>query len=392
MAYDKKLPITCYIAVKNGLPMLRNALEAVSFCDQIIIVDDRSVDGTYKCAKEFTDEIYLWIGSDSMQARRNFAIGFEGNDEIPDPEWKKYPEYKDNHPEIKNEWFFFVDHDEIIVQDPNLPPILEVFENIIHGDHGMKGGSFLLVNMEDKPGRIATQSPITRIFKKSPKVYWVRDIQNEQRHENPMGLFEVRLQHYGYSNQAYQVAKMWKRLPQLQKHVQEDPDNFARQMYVLNNITGMCQTNKQIDECMAYFQAITKHTFLASGQRNKADMQALMEACIRHYWLAMCKHKKFAQFISEIKDVYNQTKWIPDVPFWYFLAHEAIKDKKATVKYGKEFIKTITRYMADTTRNIELTCIHQRFVVPAILTEMYMEAKEHNKADKMDELAREWLS
>lgn len=408
---DEKLPLTCYITVKNGGTVFQKALESVSFADQIIVIMDRCYDGTYKVAEKAGAEIYEWYGSDSMAERRNYAIaykgdGYKGDEKDYVPEWMKHPIMSKNHPEIRNKYFFYIDHDEVFVQNQEYPDIIEELKRGMKEiDEGKTtASSFMLVNLElDERLSVMTSSPLMRLFKTDPTVHWTRDAQNEQhRAEGKVGMMWIQLNHFGYGDPDYQFGKMWNRLNQLQQHVENNPDDFARIMYAFNNITALTQNQMHVDEMLGYFNAVCKRRFFNAGKdKIKEDMQTLLQGCVRHLWFGVMRTRRFEEYIASVKDIYHYVSWIPDVPYWQFLAYNALYSisngtideyKEEQKKYAKEFIECSEEFFKKKFRNLELSCMSKRYIIPAIMCDFEVEDKNWEEADKYNKIYVDWIN
>jgi len=90
----RPFPISAIIIAKNAERSIRKTLQSLTWCGEIIIVDDYSNDATIRIAKKFTRRIYQRHLNDDFADQRNFAM-------------KKA---------IHN-WVFFVDADEVIPSD-----------------------------------------------------------------------------------------------------------------------------------------------------------------------------------------------------------------------------------------------------------------------------------
>lgn len=55
---NKKINLSVVISAYNEEKRIREVLEAVSFADEIIVVDNESTDKTKKIAQEFTEKIF----------------------------------------------------------------------------------------------------------------------------------------------------------------------------------------------------------------------------------------------------------------------------------------------------------------------------------------------
>lgn len=83
--------ISAIILTKNEEQNIKRCLESVKWCDEIIIVDDKSSDKTLEIAKKYKTTIYTNSLNNDFSAQRNFGLS-----------------------KVKNEWVLFVDADEVI--------------------------------------------------------------------------------------------------------------------------------------------------------------------------------------------------------------------------------------------------------------------------------------
>jgi len=84
--------IGCCIITYNEEKNIENTLKALSFCDEIVIVDSFSKDSTIDIAKKYTDKIYTqeWLG---YGKQKNFAIS-----------------------KMSTDWILSIDADEIVTK------------------------------------------------------------------------------------------------------------------------------------------------------------------------------------------------------------------------------------------------------------------------------------
>ena len=62
------------------------------------------------------------------------------------------------------------------------------------------------------------------------------------------------------------------------------------------------------------------------------------------------------------------------------------------IKYGEEFIKTMDKHINGKMRNLELSCMSKRFIVPAILCDFATEKGDFEKADEYNKLYVDWVN
>ncbi|MDO8660115.1 MAG: glycosyltransferase family 2 protein [Candidatus Parcubacteria bacterium] len=83
--------ISTVILTKNEEKNIAKCLESVKWCDEIVIIDDKSTDKTIEIAKKYKAAVYANNLKGDFSAQRNFGLS-----------------------KVKNEWVLFVDSDEII--------------------------------------------------------------------------------------------------------------------------------------------------------------------------------------------------------------------------------------------------------------------------------------
>src|SRR5674476_460941 len=66
--------ISCVINTFEEAQNIRFCLEALTWCDEIIVVDMFSSDETLKIAKEYTDKIFLFEQKGYVEPARKFAV------------------------------------------------------------------------------------------------------------------------------------------------------------------------------------------------------------------------------------------------------------------------------------------------------------------------------
>ena len=90
---SKKTPLSIVIITKNEAERLDDCLKSASWANDIIVLDDFSIDTTTKIAKKYTDRIYE-RKMDIEGRHRNYAYSL-----------------------AKNEWVFSLDADERITDE-----------------------------------------------------------------------------------------------------------------------------------------------------------------------------------------------------------------------------------------------------------------------------------
>lgn len=83
--------ISAIILVHNQKEALKNAIKSVSFCDEIIVIDDNSTDASKEVAQKLGANVLSHSLDNDFAAQRNFALS-----------------------QVNHEWVLFVDADEIV--------------------------------------------------------------------------------------------------------------------------------------------------------------------------------------------------------------------------------------------------------------------------------------
>ncbi len=97
--------ISAIILTHNDEATIAKTLESLTWCDEIIIIDDGSTDNTLPIAKKFTNKIFKHPLYNDFAAQRNFGLTKAGGD-----------------------WVLFVDSDEV-VSDALAKEIKEIVRN-----------------------------------------------------------------------------------------------------------------------------------------------------------------------------------------------------------------------------------------------------------------------
>ena len=90
---SKKAPLSVVVITRNEADRLEDCLKSVSWADDLVIVDDFSIDATSKIARKYTDRVYE-RKMDIEGRHRNYAYSL-----------------------AKNEWVFSLDADERITDE-----------------------------------------------------------------------------------------------------------------------------------------------------------------------------------------------------------------------------------------------------------------------------------
>jgi len=85
----EKIKLSVVIITRNEEKNIKDCLETLKWCDEVIVVDDKSEDKTSQIAKEMGAKVFTCLLNDDFAAQRNFGL-------------KK----------ARNKWVLFVDADE----------------------------------------------------------------------------------------------------------------------------------------------------------------------------------------------------------------------------------------------------------------------------------------
>lgn len=137
--------ITAVIIAKDESKMIANCIETLRWCDQILVIDNGSIDNTEEIAKELGAKV-VSFASNNFSQLRNKAFSF-----------------------VKTDWLFYVDADERVT--PNLSK-----EILVHME--TDSASALIVNRENvNYGQKMVaggwqNDQLTRVFKRTALQNW----------------------------------------------------------------------------------------------------------------------------------------------------------------------------------------------------------------------------
>lgn len=169
------MSISVVVLTKNSEKTLKRCLQSVSFADELIIVDDFSVDKTVDIAKRYKAKIYKRKLNSDFAKQRNFGLSKSSCD-----------------------WVLFIDSDEVYRGPrPNLKGVYDGYymyrEDIFLGKkikYGEAGGLKTL-----RLGRRGSG-----LWKRKVHEYW--DIHGE------IGLQKARLEHYSHPSVSDFISKI----------------------------------------------------------------------------------------------------------------------------------------------------------------------------------------
>jgi len=161
--------VSAIILTKNAEDLIADCIDSVSFCDEIIVIDDYSSDRTVELAKHLGAIVYPYT-SESFAKRRNLGLS-----------------------KAKGKWILYLDVDERISQDLKkaIQSVLER-KNDIYSAYRLNRKNFYLGNNE-----WPTMEKLERLFKKSKLEEWYGDLHESPRVNGDIGdLDEGYIKHY----------------------------------------------------------------------------------------------------------------------------------------------------------------------------------------------------
>ncbi len=110
MTGDDRPRLTATVICRDEAPKIRDALESVRFCDEVVVVDSGSTDGTLEIAREIADRVVEnpWPG---YVAQQNYALD-----------------------QARGEWILALDADERV-----RPDLAAEIRQVLAGDPGCDG-------------------------------------------------------------------------------------------------------------------------------------------------------------------------------------------------------------------------------------------------------------
>ncbi|HSA84328.1 MAG TPA: glycosyltransferase family 2 protein [Patescibacteria group bacterium] len=176
---EKKNLITAIILTKNAEELIGDCIESVTFCDEIIVIDDDSTDRTTEIAKILQVKVYPLIAR-SFAERRNFGV-------------KK----------ATGKWLLYIDADERV--SPELKEsILEAVsrEKTRFAAFRLKRKNFYLGKHE-----WPHIEHLERLFKKSALEEWYGDLHESAKVAGSIGGLEGFLLHYTHQDLSSMLSK-----------------------------------------------------------------------------------------------------------------------------------------------------------------------------------------
>jgi len=175
------------ILTKNAENLIADCIDSLSFCDEIIVIDDYSTDRTAELAKHLGATVYPYT-TDSFAKRRNLGLS-----------------------KAKGKWILYLDVDEQIS-----PELINAIRSIlerkkdIFAAYRLQRKNFYLGNNE-----WPVMEKLERLFRKSKLEEWYGDLHESSRVNGDIGdINEGYIKHYTHRDLASMLDKtiQWSRI------------------------------------------------------------------------------------------------------------------------------------------------------------------------------------
>lgn len=170
--------ISAIVIAKNEEEMIRECLESITFCDEIILVDNYSTDRTVNIAKHLSAKI-IQDSSDDYSYLRNLGLSHS-----------KYP------------WVFYIDADERVSKD-----LAKEIKSVLSQENGVSGYKILRKNYYLGDHGWPYIEKLERLFKKSSLIKWQGVLHETPLYNGDLGQLKNFLLHFTHRDLASMVEK-----------------------------------------------------------------------------------------------------------------------------------------------------------------------------------------
>ncbi len=175
--------ITVVVLTHNDEKILARCLESLRWCDEMIAIDDESMDGTVGVAKRFGAKVFTRKLNGDFAAQRNFGLG-----------------------KAKGEWVLFVDSDEVVSKElaNDIKRVISEKRQVISGYFIKRKDYFL--------GKWLTHGETVNVkllrLAKKDAGKWNRPVHEVWDVQGPIGELTYPLLHYPHPNVAQFLDEM----------------------------------------------------------------------------------------------------------------------------------------------------------------------------------------
>ena len=291
--------ISLCMIVKNEEELLAGCLESVyDICDEIIIVDTGSTDGTKDIASKFTDKIYDFEWIDDFAAARNFS--FE---------------------KAKMDYILWLDADDI-VKEEDRKELLSVKENL---DGSQDAVNMLYCITFDEYGNPAFEFRRNRLVKRENGFKWIGPVHEYLEVGGNIIESNVRVTHR--KQQKEKNANPRRNLDIYEKRLENGGSFNSRDLFYYAN---ELKDNKQYSKAIHYYQEFLKTgegwvedeiracLYIADCYRELGDHRREKEALA----LSMQFDVPRPEAVCKMGDFYKDKRLFEKAALWYELALE----------------------------------------------------------------------
>ncbi|MFH1832966.1 MAG: glycosyltransferase family 2 protein [Candidatus Levyibacteriota bacterium] len=177
------MKLSAIVIAKNEENMIADCLDSLSFCDEVIVIDNGSTDRTSEIAKKMGAEIFI-CQTDDFSEMRNFGLS-----------------------KAKNEWILYVDADERVTS--------ELVHDIKYQILNIKDVNITAFNIKRKNFYFGSQAEnewpyiehLERLFKKENLKGWRGKLHESPIIEGKVGELEGFLLHYTHQDLSSMLEK-----------------------------------------------------------------------------------------------------------------------------------------------------------------------------------------
>ncbi len=179
--------ISAIVITKNEEKMIKDCLESLRFCDEIVVVDCGSVDETLRIVREFTDKIYQ-IKTDDFSEMRNFG-----------------------KEKASGNWLLYIDADER-VNDSLRKKIRELVNNPKYAGFEIKRKNNFLGKWMEYGGW--ENEYLLRLMQKEKLIQWFGKLHETAKVNGKIGKIDEEILHFSHRNIFDMVEKTnnWSKL------------------------------------------------------------------------------------------------------------------------------------------------------------------------------------
>lgn len=172
------MKLSAVIIARNEEEMIRGVLESVKFCDEIVVVDNKSTDNTHQIAKDRGAKVFS-TDTSNFSKLRTFGMS-----------------------KATGEWLLFIDCDERVSEE-----LREGIESVTSGKPSFKAYSVNRKNYYLGNNEWPKIEKMERLFNKSALVGWKGEIHESPLYEGKAGVLPGLLLHFTHRNFTQMLKK-----------------------------------------------------------------------------------------------------------------------------------------------------------------------------------------